>query len=289
MATAVAASVPPAQAVVAANVADKDPWITQNLENVGIPSGLIDLPIRLNSITRAFLVPIEATTEPIAFMDTVEALKRTLESDQETAKHTKRVTRLSIMLASKCGFTLEELAKLEIATELHDIGKLFVPEAILKNPGRPSEEEFEQIKMHPEMACAVLDHFPALAQFTDIPRYHHEKWNGRGYPYGLAGNDIPIGARIVAIADVYDAIRAERCYKSGNSQERTIEIMESMEGHFDPRLFKIFKANIELWDRVVGRSLDGYSATLSEAVVTTRERMPYSILDMIANEAPLLE
>ena len=136
---------------------------------------------------------------------------------------------------------------------MHDIGKILVPDEILKKPGRLTPEEFEIMKMHAalggKVVSEVLDGITDeeyLAFASDIASSHHEKWNGSGYPLGLKGEDIPLPARIMAIADVFDALISERCYKQPMPFEEAVEVIRSGAGtHFDPKLVDIFLKYME--------------------------------------------
>jgi len=142
--------------------------------------------------------------------------------------------------------------KIALASVLHDIGKAVIPREILMKPGRLDRGEFEQVKQHTEVAAKILhranqhfiDHFRKdsyLAIAREIALHHHEKWNGQGYPLGLKGEDIPLSARIVALADVYDALRSRRPYKDAWTHERTVEEIVSCRGsHFDPLIVDAF-------------------------------------------------
>jgi len=124
---------------------------------------------------------------------------------------------------------------------LHDIGKMGIPDQILLKPGPLTDEEWLVMKQHPGYAYRMLSPIKFLKQALDIPYCHHEKWDGTGYPRGLKGEEIPLSARIFALADVYDALTNDRPYRKAWPVERVVEYMESLSGtHFDPRLLKVF-------------------------------------------------
>lgn len=135
-----------------------------------------------------------------------------------------------------------------LSTQLHDIGKIGIPEDILNKPGRLTKEEFEKIKEHVNMGIDLVDHMiritedsDFLHQARDFVAYHHEWWDGSGYPYGLAGEEIPLEGRILAILDTYDALTSRRSYKEALSHQESIQIINNESGtHFDPKLVKIF-------------------------------------------------
>lgn len=142
------------------------------------------------------------------------------------------------------------------AAALHDIGKVAVPDNILLKPGRLTDDEFEVIKNHSRVGAQILkitaEKYPRnnyLNMGVDIARYHHEKWNGSGYPDGLAGGDIPLSAHIMAFADVYDALRSERVYKEAYSHEQVVELIAKGSGkQFDPLMTEVFIANASLFE-----------------------------------------
>ena len=120
---------------------------------------------------------------------------------------------------------------------LHDIGKMGIPDSILLKPGPLSEREWEIMRQHPVFAFQLLNPIPHLRQALDIPLYHHEKWDGTGYPQGLKGEQIPLAARIFAIADVWDALRSDRPYRKAWPEEQARAYIEAQAGkHFDPRV-----------------------------------------------------
>lgn len=149
--------------------------------------------------------------------------------------------------------TDEYASKIIDAAPLHDIGKISIPDDILRKPGKLTDEEFDVIKTHPGMGAEIIEETLTevegneyLCIARDMAHYHHEKWNGTGYPCGLKGEEIPLCARIMAIADVYDALRSKRSYKEGFSKEKSRNIiLESSGSHFDPKIVDAFLANIQ--------------------------------------------
>ena len=126
---------------------------------------------------------------------------------------------------------------------MHDVGKIGIPDDILRKPGPLSSEEFQVIKEHPAIGACILggSKIPLLKLATDIALCHHEKWDGSGYPEGLSGQDIPLAARIVAVADVYDALSNDRVYRSLYPAEEIFQIMQQKRGtHFDPQIYDCF-------------------------------------------------
>jgi len=163
--------------------------------------------------------------------------------DNETGAHVRRIGMLSEILARALGWNQHYLDDIRLAAAMHDIGKIGVPDHILLKPGRLNAEEFSIMKRHTVIGADILGRsgIPLLNMARDIALSHHEKWDGTGYPHGTKGEQIPISARIVTIADVYDALRSKRPYKPAFSEETTVDIMmsESVE-RFDPEAFEIF-------------------------------------------------
>ncbi|MEK8131645.1 HD domain-containing phosphohydrolase [Paenibacillus filicis] len=163
--------------------------------------------------------------------------------DDMTGRHTLRVGRLSELLAERLGLPEEHVQMVRRAAPLHDIGKIGIPDHILLKPGRFEAQEFERMKTHTLIGASILEEssFTLLQIAGIIARSHHEKWDGSGYPYGLKGEEIPIEARIVALADFYDALRHERPYKRAWTPEETMAEVKRQSGmHFDPQLVEVF-------------------------------------------------
>lgn len=166
--------------------------------------------------------------------------------DHETEGHSKRVTELTVQLAQRFGFSAENIKYIRWGALLHDIGKMGLPDAILRKPGALTEEEFDLIKTHPEIAVKLLENVPDFEETLIIPKYHHEKFDGTGYPYGLKGEEIPLQARIFAVVDVYDALLSDRPYSSPWSRERALDYLEEQAGqYFDPVVVRTFLELIE--------------------------------------------
>lgn len=163
--------------------------------------------------------------------------------DDITGMHTQRVGRLSGMIAQRLGLPEDDVEMISKAAPLHDIGKIGIPDGILLKPGRFEPHEFERMKEHTSIGASILDgsRFSILKMACSIARSHHEKWNGTGYPDGLKATEIPIEARIVALADFYDAITHERPYKSAWSPDEAIaEVLQQRGIHFDPHIVDVF-------------------------------------------------
>lgn len=179
-----------------------------------------------------------------AYESTIEGWGRALEQrDTETKGHTVRVTELTIKLAKKCGISGEEIDHIRRGALLHDIGKMSISDKILLNKGALSEEERREMEKHPVHAYEMLSSIDYLEPALDIPYCHHEKWDGSGYPRGLKGTEIPLAARIFAVADVWDALASQRRYHEAWSTEKVCDHIVAKSGtHFDPDVVEKFLA-----------------------------------------------
>ena len=180
----------------------------------------------------------------IAYDTTLDGWIRALDlRDKETEGHTQRVTRMTMRLARSMGITEPELTNVRRGALLHDIGKMGISDSILNKPGPLSDDEWKIMQRHPVYAYNLLSPTPFLRDATDIPYYHHEKWDGTGYPHGLRREDIPLAARIFAVADVWDALCSDRPYRSAWSEEKARKYIRQHSGtHFDPRVVDKFFA-----------------------------------------------
>jgi len=176
--------------------------------------------------------------------------------DEETGAHIHRMSAYSTVLAHEVGLDPERVELVRVASPLHDVGKIGVPDSILRKPGKHTPEEFELMKQHTIFGYRTLRDtgFPLLDIAATIAWTHHERWDGSGYPRGLSGEQIPIEGRIVAIADVYDALTTKRVYKPAFSVEKSCGILREGAGrHFDPTLlacfFRRFDEMREIQDR----------------------------------------
>jgi len=176
--------------------------------------------------------------------ETIYRLLTALETrDEETGGHVRRIALSSAIMAEAIGWAPDKVEDLRLAAPMHDIGKIGVPDAILLKPDKLTAEEFEIMKSHTTIGGQILkgSHFRMLQIAYDIAVSHHEKWNGRGYPKGLAEEKIPLVGRILAIVDVFDALSHNRVYHKAAPQEEVLRIMQAGRGsHFDPRLYDLF-------------------------------------------------
>jgi PAS domain S-box-containing protein len=183
----------------------------------------------------------------IAYDETIEGWSRAMDlRDEETEGHTQRVTELALRLASGLDFKPDEMTYIRRGSLLHDIGKMGVPDHILRKPGALTDEEWVIMRKHPQFAYEMLLPITYLRQALDIPYCHHEKWDGSGYPRGLKGKAIPLVARIFALADVWDALISDRPYRKAWSKEKALEYLREQSGiHFEPRLVNMFLKLVE--------------------------------------------
>jgi putative nucleotidyltransferase with HDIG domain len=188
----------------------------------------------------------------LAYDTTLEGWGKALEiRDQETEGHTKRVTEMTLSLARRLGFDGDDLVQIRRGALLHDIGKMGIPDEILRKPGTLSEQEWVIMRKHVDFAYALLNPIDYLQKALDIPYCHHERWNGNGYPRGLKGEEIPVSARIFAVIDVWDALLSDRPYRSAWARDKVIEYIKEQSGiQFDPNITKIF------WDMVEAGEMD---------------------------------
>lgn len=190
----------------------------------------------------------------------VETLAAIIEfRDCESGEHVKRIGKLTRIMMTEVSNTYPEyhLPRKEIdtvvtASVLHDIGKISIPDNILNKPGRLTNEEFEIMKQHTVKGCEILQNVPDIMDESiysysyDICRHHHERWDGRGYPDGLKGDEITIWSQVVAVADVFDALTSERVYKAAYSREKAVDMIYHGEcGAFNPKLLEVFRKALD--------------------------------------------
>ncbi len=169
--------------------------------------------------------------------------------DPYTASHSGRVAELSLLIAKKLGLTGQTIADIHSAAEMHDIGKIAISEAILLKPGRLTDIEFNSMKQHPVIGASIISKAESMREIAQIVRHHHERYDGEGYPDNLSSEDIPIGSRIIAIADSIDAMTSKRCYRDSLSLERCLqEIKNNLGIMYDPAIGHIV---LESWDEIV--------------------------------------
>jgi putative two-component system response regulator len=178
-----------------------------------------------------------------AYMQTIKALVQAIDAkDHYTHGHSENVTKYALMIAQEMGLGLEEIEELRRACELHDLGKIGVHDYILTKPGKLTPEEWEELKLHSLMGAEILKPLDFLGGAIELIKQHHERYNGKGYPYNLASEQIKIGARIMAVADAFDAMISERPYrKKPLTKEEAIEEIKKNSGtQFDPEVLEAF-------------------------------------------------
>ncbi len=182
-----------------------------------------------------------------AYDATIEGWSRALDlRDRETEGHTLRVTQMMLNLARTFGLPKEQFLNIRWGSLLHDIGKMGVPDHILLKPGELTDEEWVQMKRHPQYGYDLLKPIAFLTAALDIPHCHHEKWDGTGYPRGLHSKEIPLAARLFAVVDVWDALRSDRPYRPAWSEQAALDYIREQAGkHFDPQVVEAFLKMIE--------------------------------------------
>lgn len=208
---------------------------------VKLERALKEYSLGLEKIVQKQTLVIRQTKE-----ETIYRLLAALETrDDETGGHVRRIALLSALMAEALGWSENDSEDLRLASPMHDIGKIGVPDAILRKPGPLTEAEFEIMKTHTTIGARILagSEFAMLRMAHDVALSHHEKWSGAGYPEGLAGENIPEAGRIVALVDVYDALSHDRVYHKAVSEADVLKLMREGRGtHFDPRMFDQFMA-----------------------------------------------
>jgi len=170
----------------------------------------------------------------------------------ETGTHIRRMAQYATLLARAIGWSAEQVDLLRLAAPIHDIGKIGIPDSILLKPGKLTSDEFALMKKHASIGAEMLkdSDIPLVQMASVVALSHHERWDGSGYPQGLAGEAIPESARIVALADVYDALHANRVYRPAFSEQQALAMMIESKNQFDPRLFDCMIEHIEEFRRI---------------------------------------
>jgi HD-GYP domain-containing protein (c-di-GMP phosphodiesterase class II) len=177
-----------------------------------------------------------------AYVSIVKVVAAAIDArDSYTHGHSARVAQLSLLIGTQAGLSKDELDKLEVACLFHDVGKIKTPDSILLKPGRLSPAEYKDMMNHVEDGASILSRAPSLVKYIPSTRHHHEWHNGKGYPDGLVGDNIPLFAAIISIADAYDAMTSDRPYRKALSEEEALREIERMSGiQFRPDLVTIF-------------------------------------------------
>jgi HD-GYP domain-containing protein (c-di-GMP phosphodiesterase class II) len=178
------------------------------------------------------------------YESTIESWRRALElRDHKTEGHASRVAEMTVRLGAWLGVERRELVFLRFGAVLHDIGKIGIPDSVLLKPGPLADDEMGIMRKHPEFAFEMLSALPNFAPVLEIPYYHHERWDGGGYPRGLEGEQIPFSARIFSVVDVWDALLSDRPYRNAWQEEEAITYIQNESGkQFDPHVVEAFLA-----------------------------------------------
>ncbi len=184
------------------------------------------------------------------FLDVMKAIASIIDAkDGYTHKHSERVAAFGVRLAHHLGFDADSRSVVELSGLLHDVGKIGVPDAILNKPGKLTEAEFKQMRLHPLHGARILSNIQSQRVVSLLPgvKYHHERWDGTGYPEGLAGEEIPLLGRLLGVADFLDALTSDRSYRKGLTLEEAVQMMKDLEGKaFDP---VVVRAAVELHEK----------------------------------------
>ncbi|MDP7574371.1 MAG: HD-GYP domain-containing protein, partial [Phycisphaerales bacterium] len=188
------------------------------------------------------------------FLGMLEAITASIDAkDRYTCGHSRRVALLTRQLAEAVGFDAAIVKRMHIAGLVHDVGKIGVPESVLCKTGKLTEAEYAQIQRHPEIGWGILKDIPNFEDILDGVRHHHERFDGAGYPSKLAGEDIPLPARLIALADAFDAMCSSRTYRSAMDKEAVLaEIEQGSGSQFDPALVPCFlKLDFSEWEQLI--------------------------------------
>jgi len=188
------------------------------------------------------------------FLGTLEALTTSIDAkDKYTCGHSHRVALLTAQLAEATCYSDEQIERCRIAGLVHDIGKIGVAEDVLLKNGQLSDDEYEAIQKHPEIGARILKDIPQMEDVLGGVLHHHEKFDGSGYPYGLHGEEIPVIARMISIADTFDAMSSSRTYRNAMTRDSVLQEMKEVAGsQFDPQLASLFfSLDFSEWERIM--------------------------------------
>ena len=211
------------------------------------------------------------------FLSTVSAMANSIDArDPYTKGHSERVTSYAVMIAEELKLPTEELERLRYAGLLHDIGKIRIRDHILHKPGRLTDAEFTEMKRHPEYGVEIMEPVKAFRTILPAMLHHHERFDGRGYPHGLSGYDIPLSARIMCVADCFDAMTSDRPYRKGMPVETALsELRNNKSTQFDPEMVDIF---LNLFDRgKIEPILSAYQEGVSQ-LVTSKTKLKSKVV-----------
>ena len=181
------------------------------------------------------------------YRSTIKSLSELIEmKNPYTRVHSKQVAKYAVMIAKEMGFSERELEVIEQAALIHDIGKVGISDTILNKPAKLTEEEYEIIKQHPVLGVRALKHMRLLQTEVAMIKHHHERWDGKGYPDGLKGEEIPLVARILGVADAFDAMTSDRAYRQAHTREYALNELKTGSGaQFDPKVVEAFVKVLE--------------------------------------------
>lgn len=232
--------------LVAAQIAARSPEVLQAVQSLKGVTYVLATAAMLWFLLRRQIAAVLRSREWVrqSEREVIERLARAAEwRDDDTAQHVQRVSAISYLIAREAGLDAEQCCLIRDASPMHDLGKIGVPDGILRKPGKLTPEEFELVQQHSNIGADILrgGTTPIVQMAEVIARWHHERWDGTGYPDGLRGEEIPLPARVVAIADVFDALSSRRPYKEPWPMVKAIEAIRSLAGtHFDPHLVECF-------------------------------------------------
>lgn len=192
----------------------------------------------------------EFCNDEINYHEIIDCITCALDArDPYTGGHSQRVSDMTFEVCKLLHLDSQETEKIHIAAHLHDIGKIGIPDAVLNKQGRLSEEEWTYMKKHPQVGCDILNKSHRLSELSEIVLSHHERYDGKGYPNGIQGENIPLGARIIAICDSIDAMTSNRCYRKSPGIEFCYqEIKNNLDTMYDPKIGKLV---LENWEKVI--------------------------------------
>lgn len=215
---------------------------------VGIPLAIIAIVLAI-ALRKAVINKRKAEKIGNTLLETMVKVNQL--KDTESGLHAKRISLHAEILGKKLGLSKDLIDGMKQYAIIHDIGKVIVPANILNKNGKLTPEEFEIMKKHPEFGYEIIKELELGKIAENVARYHHEKWNGNGYPLGLKGEDIPVEGRIIGILDVYDSMREDKIYKKGLSHAEAIAIITQESGKsFDPQIVKVFLENEKLFEKI---------------------------------------
>jgi len=176
------------------------------------------------------------------FLQVLTILTKLIEmKDSYTEGHSEQVSLWSEIISRKLGLSQKEQEEIKLAAKLHDIGKIGIPDRILKKPAKLSKEEYAEVRKHSSLGADLFSNIDSLKKISKIIKHHHEWYNGKGYPDGLRGEEIPVGSRIINVADAYQAMTSNRPYRKAFSREKAIDELKRCAGtQFDPEIVRIF-------------------------------------------------